>query len=104
MFFERGNEGNALACPNANLPIAPPHPPFCRCDRLDSHVLNERPDEGNELAWRHGTFKSQADIRVQHLAEDPCACAEQGVGWDWLLSTLRPLRVLGGAGRVAGHG
>ncbi|GAB4815335.1 hypothetical protein N2152v2_002381 [Parachlorella kessleri] len=49
------------------------------CDRLDSHVLNERPDEGDELAWRHGNFKSQADIGVQHLAEeDPRASAEQG--------------------------
>lgn len=32
-------------------------PPGCRCTRVDSSRLNERPDEGDQDAWRHGSFK-----------------------------------------------
>jgi hypothetical protein len=60
-------------CPSL-LPNATP-PASSRCDRLDSHVLNERPDEGDEKAWRHGTFKPQQEAVAQHLA------AAQGVAF-----------------------
>lgn len=44
----------------------PPNPTR-RCARLDSHILNERPDEGDELEWRHGNYKTQHKVATQHL-------------------------------------